>query len=209
MRSSCAHWPYRSTTTTAAGSRSSAAARSSASSSRSGSMFQVVALGVDEAQVGAQVPGGVRRGDEGERRDPDLVTRLHPVQQQRQVQRGGSAGERDGRLDPAGLDDIGLEPVDLGPHRGDPVGVERRHQTRPVIRAHVRRREVETSHPSTVLERRVPGIRTARCRRRSATDPPCAARPLRPIGRHVRIGPSWGAGTKPSRTIAGPPQRSR
>ena len=56
---------------------------------------------VGEDGVRADVADGVRRRDERERRDDDVVTRTDPRDDEREMQRGGAARRRDGERAPA------------------------------------------------------------------------------------------------------------
>ena len=103
-------------------------------------------LGVDEPERRTDVGDGERRCRERQTRDPHLVTGADSGDHERQVERRRAARQGQCRRRTGELDHVGLETVDLGSERRDPVGVERRDQTLAFGAGHVRRRQVETPH---------------------------------------------------------------
>jgi hypothetical protein len=76
-----------------------------------------VAAGIDihEDRPRARVADGGGRGDEGERRGDDLVSRAHPRSEEREVECAGSRVHRDGVRRAAVVRELRLEVLDLAP----------------------------------------------------------------------------------------------
>ena len=92
---------------------------------------------VDEQRLGAEVPHGVGGGGERERGHDDEVAGAHARDEEREVQPGGAAGQRDGVLHTETRGELAFERVEVGPRGRDPVGVERAEQQVSFLDAHV------------------------------------------------------------------------
>ena len=80
---------------------------------------------VDEDRRGARVHDRVRARGEGEVRAGDLVARADSEHDEREVERGSPARQRDRMLDAGDVPELRLERVDLRPERRDPVRCDR------------------------------------------------------------------------------------
>ena len=108
-----------------------------------------VGRAVDEHGDGPLVDHGVGRGHEGERRDEHLVARTHPDEAQGQVEGGRPAREGHGLGHPDTGGELGLEGVDVGTERGDPVRVEGIEQHPTLLGPHLGRGQVHAGHGAT------------------------------------------------------------
>jgi hypothetical protein len=128
---------------TALGNRPAFTRRRSAVSTSAGSTHQVDGSASTKTGV---VDDGAGGGDEGQRRHQHLVARPDIVQQQRQVQSGGAAGQRGCVPDPDVGGQLPLERIDVGTQGAHPVGVHRVEQQLALVGAHVGRGQEDAGH---------------------------------------------------------------
>ncbi len=95
------------------------------------------------------VGDGGGAGHEGERGDEHFVPRFDTDQKESQMEGGGPAGQGHGVAHSHPSGQLLLEGVDVGSHRGDPVGVEGLEQHPPLLGAHLGGREVDPGHVGT------------------------------------------------------------
>src|SRR5256885_7576996 len=81
-------------------------------------------IGVDEDRRRAAVAHGVRRCDEGQARDEDLVARPDPDGDQGEVERRGTVGDGDRVAGAAERSELALELRDERAERADPPGAD-------------------------------------------------------------------------------------
>ena len=101
---------------------------------------------VDEDRRGARVHDRVRARGEGEVRAGDLVARADSEHDEREVERGGPARQRDRMLDAGDLRELRLERVDVRPERRDPVRCDRLGDELGLPAGEVGRGEVDARH---------------------------------------------------------------
>ena len=77
---------------------------------------------IDQTNFGSAMPHRIGAGDEGAVIDQDEVARPDAEDGQGEVDGGGPAGGRHRMRRAHGGREVGLETVDIGPHRADPTG---------------------------------------------------------------------------------------
>ncbi len=123
---------------------------------------------VDQHRRGADVAGGRRRGHEGERRDKHLVSRAHADEEQGQMECGRPARGGHGVLDAHPSGQLGLEGVEVGADRGDPVRVEGLEQGPALVLADVGGGQIDPRHGRASAAGTRPPVTAARDRRNAA-----------------------------------------